>query len=335
MKVTEACRAREVPTAGFDTPLLVPSFSSRGFPNLAVLYDFLSSEVPEASLISAYDLHHRSLPLESVNGSDTVFVDSGGYEAKLTYDPDEAYVDDRRGNVWSLAQYRSVLDGLEPFSQVVMVSFDHAGTLPLAEQVASARSLFAGYPRYASDFLAKPETTDAPFVNAASIAADIGTIAGSFCILGVTEKELGGSMLERCRNLLRIRGALREAGSETPIHVFGCLEPLSILSYFFCGADVFDGLSWLRFAFSYPEGRVSHGPTDTMTRGEWRYPDGELRAARWVRNLGVLRDLGGAMEDYCENRSVEGLTAWEGLGEVLALVSAAGLNLEEGGFDGW
>lgn len=333
--MTEACRAREIPTAGVATPLLVPSFSSRGFPNLAVLYNFLSPEVPEASLVSAYDLHYRSLPPGSVNGSDVVFVDSGGYEAKLAYGPDEAYVDDRRGKAWSLEQYRSVLDGLEPFSRVVVASFDHAGTLPLAEQVASARSLFAGYPRYASDFLAKPEAADAPFVDAAVIVADIEIIAGSFCVLGVTEKELGSSMLERCRNLLTIRGALREAGSETPIHVFGCLEPLSILSYFFCGADVFDGLSWLRFAFSYPEGRVSHGPTDTIIRGEWRHHDGELRAARWVRNLGVLRDLGEAMEDYCENRSVGGLSAWERLGEVLALVSAAGLNLEGGGFDGW
>lgn len=335
MKVTEACRPREVSTAGVDTPLLVPSFSSRGFPNLGALYDFLRSEVPEASLVSAYDLHHRFLPLASVNGSDVVVVDSGGYEAKPTYDPDEAYVDDRRGKAWSLEQYRSVVDGLEPFSRFVVVSFDHAGPLPLAEQVASARSLFAGYPQYASDFLVKLEAADVPFVNVDGIVADIETIAGSFCVLGITEKELGGSMLERCRNVLKIRDALRAMGSEKPIHVFGCLEPLSILSYFLCGADVFDGLSWLRFAFSYPEGHVSHGVTDAVVRGEWRYPDGELRAVRWVRNLGVLRDLGEAMEDYCENRSAVGLAAWEPFGEVLALVNVAGLNLEGGGFDGW
>jgi hypothetical protein len=335
MKVTEACKPRKVPTAGVDTPLLVPSFSSRGFPNLSVLYDFLSSEVPEASLISAYDLHHRSLPSESVNSSDMVIVDSGGYEAKLTYDPDDAYVDNRHGKAWSLEQYRSVLDRLEPFSRAAVVSFDHVGPLPLTEQVASARSLFAQYPRYASDFLAKPEPDDAPFVDAASIASNIETIADSFCVLGVTEKELGSSMLERCRNLLRIRGAFREADSEMPIHVLGCLEPLSVLSYFFCGADVFDGLSWLRFAFSYPEGRVSHGVTDTILRGEWQYPDGELRAARWVRNLDVLRTLREAMDQFSENRSVGRLTAWERLGDVLGLVSAAGLSLEGGGFDGW
>jgi hypothetical protein len=75
--------------------------------------------------------------------------------------------------------------------------------------------------------------------------------------------------------------------------------------------------------------------TDTIVRGEWRYPDGELRAARWLHNLGVLRDLGEAMEDYCENRSVRGLAAQEGLDEVLTLVTAAGLSLEGRGFDGW
>jgi hypothetical protein len=45
--------------------------------------------------------------------------------------------------------------------------------------------------------------------------------------------------------------------------------------------------------------------------------------------------LGEAMQDYCENRSVGRLTAWERLGDVLNLVSAAGLNLEGGGFNGW
>ena len=333
MRVTEACRPREISTAGVGTPFLVPSFSSRGFPNLGVLYEFLSSEVPEASLVSAYDVHNRLLPKDSVNASDAVILDSGGYEARATYDPDGAYIDNTRGKEWTLERYRSVLDDVEPLSQLMVVSFDHGGPLPLAEQVASARSLFPEYPHYASDFLLKPELKKTLFVDVNGVVTNIETIAGSFCMLGMTEKELGGSILERCHNLLKVRGALRAAGSEMPIHVFGCLEPLSILSYFFCGADVFDGLSWLRFAFSYPDGLVLHGATDAMIRGEWRYPDSERRAARWIRNLGVLRTLGQAMEDYCVSRSVERLAVWEQLPKVLILVSSAGLDLKGGGFD--
>jgi hypothetical protein len=333
MRVTEACRQREISTARVGTPLLVPSFSSRGFPNLGVLYDFLSSEVPETLLVSAYDVHNRLLPKESVNASDAVILDSGGYEARATYDPDGAYIENTRSEEWTLAQYRSVLDDIEPLSQLMVVSFDYGGPLPLAEQVASARSIFAEYPYYASDFLLKAEGMGVPFVDVDSVVKNIQTITGSFCVLGITEKELGSSMLERCQNLLKVRGALRAAGSEMPIHVFGCLEPLSILAYFLCGADVFDGLSWLRSAFSYPDGLVVHGSTDAMIRGEWRYHDSERRGARWIRNLGVLRTLSQAMEDYCLSRSIERLAVWEQLPKVLILVSTAGLDLKGGGFD--
>jgi len=40
----------------------------------------------------------------------------------------------------------------------------------------------------------------------------------------------------------------------TPIHVFGSLDTLSTLLYFVMGADIFDGLTWLRYG--YEEGRT-------------------------------------------------------------------------------
>ena len=36
---------------------------------------------------------------------------------------------------------------------------------------------------------------------------------------------------------------------ETPIHVFGSLDTVTTPMYFLAGADIFDGLTWLRFAF--------------------------------------------------------------------------------------
>lgn len=71
-----------------------------------------------------------------------------------------------------------------------------------------------------------------------------------FHALGVTEKELGGNFKERMINIARIRKALNGVGLENmPIHIFGSLDTVSTPLYFVAGADIFDGLTWLRFAY--------------------------------------------------------------------------------------
>src|SRR5437762_1985645 len=60
------------------------------------------------------------------------------------------------------------------------------------------------------------------------------------------EQELGRSILERARNIARIRRALVEIGNDLPIHIFGCLDPGLVRYYAMAGADIFDGLQWLR-----------------------------------------------------------------------------------------
>ncbi|MBD3561850.1 hypothetical protein H6S82_23825, partial [Planktothrix sp. FACHB-1355] len=124
----------------------------------------------------------------------------------------------------------------------------------------------------------------------------------SFSILGITEKELGETLLERCQNLLRIRAALQEQGLQTPIHIFGCLEPLTVISYFLCGADIFDGLSWLRFAFV--DGLATYHSTATLLQGEWSYTDNQLLWARWIRNLQSLESLSKAMSRFCKTQKM-------------------------------
>lgn len=325
MKVSEVCKRRTVSVAEAGTPLLVPSFSSRGFPDISGIHSHTSSEVFEASLVSAYDVGYGLLAGQDIYCSDVLFVDSGGYEAKLTYDPGEVYNDDRRGRSWSLEDYRAVLDELSPLSQLVMVSFDHAGPCSLESQIEEARGLFRAYPEYASDFLCKPEVGSL-FVDVDDLIREIGAVAGSFSILGVTEKELGGSLLERCHGLLQIRAALLATGSETPIHVFGCMEPLSIVSYFLCGADVFDGLTWLRLAFS--DGLPLYGQVDAILREEWRFRDEDLLVARWIRNLRALRELNRGMTAYCDTLSIEEFSSWRRqLPKVLGLVRDAGLDI--------
>src|SRR5690606_32377632 len=72
---------------------------------------------------------------------------------------------------------------------------------------------------------------------------------GSFDIVGVTEKELGRSMLDRMVNVAKLRLAMDEAELRIPIHVFGALDPLSASLYYISGAEIFDGLTWIRYAY--------------------------------------------------------------------------------------
>jgi len=47
----------------------------------------------------------------------------------------------------------------------------------------------------------------------------------------------------------KVRVALGKIDSDIPIHVFGSLDPISTPLYFLVGADYFDGLTWLRYAY--------------------------------------------------------------------------------------
>ena len=73
------------------------------------------------------------------------------------------------------------------------------------------------------------------------MSANVSVLEG-FDLVGVTEKELGNSLLNRLHNTSRLRMALDEVSNEAPIHVFGSLDPLNVPLYFAAGAEVFDGL---------------------------------------------------------------------------------------------
>ena len=71
----------------------------------------------------------------------------------------------------------------------------------------------------------------------------------SFDVVAITEKGLGESPIDRMAAIARLRRALDEANCRMPIHVFGSLDPLSICLYAMAGAEIFDGLTWLRYVF--------------------------------------------------------------------------------------
>lgn len=70
-----------------------------------------------------------------------------------------------------------------------------------------------------------------------------------FAAIGVTEKEIGNSVLDRMVNIARLRRGLDAHHQDMPLHIFGSLDTISTYLYFLAGADIFDGLTWLRYAF--------------------------------------------------------------------------------------
>jgi len=251
-----------------ETPLLVPSFSSKGFlfkkmkdRQVSEVTDFMdvTAEVlTESMLISAYDLHQRHIhPIGKVkNISEIVFIDSGGYEVSDAHDFSAVYRHPTPvAPNWSEEKLRTTLKKWPKRYPAVFVNFDYRGK-PVDKQIALARKFFANFPEQMRDFIVKPEHGGqrGRHINIASLLPHVGELGG-FDIVGVTEKELGDSVLTRMLNVATLRQALDRAGlTKIPIHVFGSLDPLSSSLYFLAGAEIFDGLTWLRY--SYSEGQA-------------------------------------------------------------------------------
>lgn len=257
-------------------PLLVPSFSTKGFgfrttkkgtarreysEVVVELEDF--ANYPSSSvLVSGYDLHFQHFsgpkkltPDRYLRNSALVFIDSGGYELISDFDSTElrpfGYVP-KEG--YGLKQYLAVVDALTTLKKplpLVIANFDHGTTRrPLAEQIRSARAIFAKYPNCATSLILRPWTKKYDYVDPRSLSDnEVGSLRG-FSIVGIPEKDLGRNLMERLGRVAILRRRLNQAGISSPIQVWGGLDPLTTPLFFFAGAEIFDGVSWLRYAYT-------------------------------------------------------------------------------------
>ena len=65
------------------TPLLVPSFSSKGFPQVQKIIEYSSELIDGVTLISAYDLHHNKVSRD-LSFPSLLFLDSGDTKLRGT-----------------------------------------------------------------------------------------------------------------------------------------------------------------------------------------------------------------------------------------------------------
>lgn len=82
-------RSREMFLPGgvaLKTPLLCPAFSSKGFPELPKIIDFMREFIVGGVLISAYDVHYKKVSSGKIRFPELLILDSGGYEARLDFE---------------------------------------------------------------------------------------------------------------------------------------------------------------------------------------------------------------------------------------------------------
>ena len=244
-------------------PRLVPSFTSKGFgyewPNgkngapiseTNRVLTALRNIIRDSMLISAYDLHHKLLrpPKRIYDGKELVFIDSGGYELLKSFDSTEPMLFPYEPGEFDQSDYESELRKLPNRSNFVITSFDTSSRgRSVKSQIKSARQLFNQFPSYLRDILIKPPKKNG-FLESDHFDESIEELR-EFDIIGVTEKEIGENLINKLRTIATLRNKLNKRDIFAPIHVWGGLDPITTMLYYFAGADIFDGVSWLRYAF--------------------------------------------------------------------------------------
>jgi hypothetical protein len=283
-----------------ETPLLIPSFSSKGFPQLGEIVSIASEYITECALISAYDIHYEHLKEAPLTFPAFWTLDSGGFECGTLEELSELHYSIHKPKAWNVEMLAGVLDNWSQAQPTIAVSYDNPNRrISIKEQVVEARDLFDKR-AFGRELLIKPETLDQERVQIPNVIENIDSFAG-FNILGFTEKELGYSLFQRVKNIGKIRKALNEAKLDIPIHVFGSLDMVSTPLYFLAGADIFDGLTWLRFA--YRDGRAIYmrdlAAIDPQHYGS-RINDVDVRPRVLWENLQQIWNLGHSMKTFCK-----------------------------------
>lgn len=286
------------------TPLLIPSFSSKGFPELRKILAMMGEFITDSVLVSAYDEHYKFLTSRKLTFPSLIFLDSGGYEARVEHDLSESYGQDYRPKKWTSKQHRAVLDGWSASQPAVAISFDSPRRHSKIErQLDAALRLKARYPQFVHEFLLKPERKG-EFIEVSSIERVVAQLR-EFSILGLTEQELDTKLISKMEKIAMVRTLLDNHNIKSPIHIFGGLDTFLTPLFFLAGAEIFDGLTWLRFG--YYEGQTVYRQNyGAMCGANGILKDArELSHAMWKDNYYYLESLRDQMRNFVRSRNYE------------------------------
>lgn len=296
-----------------ELPRLVPSFSSKGFPfytheetkNLtSEVSDVLLNTGPtitDSILLSAYDLSHGYLhnPEQFYGNKEMIIIDSGGYELSEDFDSSEIK---QEHNIidhdYDVDKYAKVLSMLPTDYPIVITNFDYDFQgKAIEEQIREAQTFFNQYPSFSHDFIIKPSKRK-QYLDIDEITPHIEKLR-RFDIIGVTEKELGRSLLHRMTNIANLRIAMDRKTIDKPIHIWGGLDPVISPLYYCAGAEIFDGISWLRYGYhcDIAISRDAYTAIELGTQKQWRIAE----SLRQANNIGYLEKLTISMRRFADS----------------------------------
>lgn len=289
-----------------DLPLLVPSFSSKGFPfftegsgKRARTYsvttnalESVSTYISESILVSAYDLFHKHFrrPTSHLKNISLVFIDSGGYELSPTFDSSEPKHFPHNVKDFSRDEYNSQVANLGRSSlPLVITNYDWGSRgIPFADQIKTAQQLFNDHDNCLTNIILKPHTPKGLVVDIDALVPELAKMKG-FDVVGISEQELGKNFVDRLRRIARLRTEMNNRNMKAPIHIWGGLDPLLTPLYFFAGADIFDGISWLRY--SYHNGLAVNRQCFAVLEGNISTPADHSVGLSMNKNLMELQKL--------------------------------------------
>lgn len=302
-----------------ELPKLVPAFSSKGFPifketgrkkpysEVAPVLEGIGPFILDSILISAYDLHHGLFrtPQRFYKGKELVFIDSGGYELSPEWDSTEPKQDpytplleQNKNDLFSLRDYQNVLKKLSKKLPFAIANFDwQTRNKPVDEQIIEAQKLFNKNEGYLHNFLLKPGSKK--YLDIKDIIPHVGKLR-AFDIIGFTEKELGKNIISRLKFIAQIRDAMDREDVKNPIHIWGGLDPILTPLYFFAGAEIFDGISWLRYA--YYDGMAIYRDAYNVLELGIETPLNHARSLVLNQNVNFLQQLTTSLQTFVDKK---------------------------------
>lgn len=289
------------------TPILLPSFSSKGFPELKRIMKHLDEYISGPILISAYDICHHSIKRIPFS-PELLFIDSGGYECSKTTDFIESDRYSYKRKKWNKKLYYETIKDvlIRDKKNKVIISYDRR--LPIEEQIESANEMFTELSKIKNGFLKeiilkpmKGRKND-QYILVDDVLCNIEKLT-SFDIIGFTEKELGESLLKIMLNICKISQVLSRNKMKQLIHIFGSLDPIATPLYFMCGADIFDGLTWLRYSFY--KGNTIYQQNYWFEKCPIDSESFALRLRSFIDNFAFLRNLYFQMRNFKESGSFD------------------------------
>ncbi len=77
-------------------------------------------------------------------------------------------------------------------------------------------------------------------------------------IIAFPERELGKGVIEITKKIVEIRKEINKINPKQIIHILGTGNPISIMLYYFAGANTFDGLDWCQTVVDFDTAKLHH-----------------------------------------------------------------------------